>query len=137
MLQPPLSVMDDLLVRLVAPGTDGLPLESTLRYSADDPFAVEATFRAGSDAISWVLGRDLLNDGLMGESGEGDVRVWPAIEDRTRVVMLELTSPDGRALLAADAASLEAFLQRTYEAVPLGYEGEHLNLDRTIARLMS
>ncbi len=137
MLQPPLSVVDDLNVRLVAPGTDGLPLESTLRYCATDPFAIEATFRAGSDAISWVLGRDLLNDGLLGESGEGDVRVWPAIEDRKRVVMLELTSPDGRALLAADALRLEAFLQRTYEAVPLGYEGEHLNLDRTIARLMS
>lgn len=135
MLQPPLTVEDELHVRLVAPGAHGLPLMSTLRYQASDPFAIEATFRAGPDSISWVLGRDLLNDGLLAECGEGDVRVWPAIEDRRRVVMLELSSPDGRALLAADADALEAFLQRTYEAIPLGYEGDHLDIDEAIARL--
>ncbi len=137
MLPLSLTVQDEVQVRLVAPGTDGLPLISTLRYQVADPFAVEATFRAGSDAISWVLGRDLLSDGLLSECGEGDVRVWPTIEARQRLVMLELSSPDGRALLAADADRLESFLQRTYEAVPLGYEGDHLDIDRAIARLMS
>jgi hypothetical protein len=136
MLQPPLTVVDDLRVRLVTPGTEGRPLSATLRYVADDPFAVEATFRAGPDAISWVLGRDLLNDGLLGESGEGDVRVWPIMEDGVRTVMLELTSPDGRAVLSADAESLEGFLQRTYEAVPLGYEGDHLDVEAAIAQLL-
>jgi hypothetical protein len=137
MPQPPLSVVDDLRVRLVAPGTQGLPLAATLRYQADDPFAVRATFRAGPDSISWVLGRDLLNDGLLLESGEGDVRVWPGVQDGHRMVMLELTSPDGRAVLAAGAEGVETFLQRTYEAVPRGYEGYHLDVDTAISQLLS
>ena len=136
MLQPPVSVVDDVDLRLVVPGDEGLLLTATLRYEASDPYAVEATFRAGDEAISWVLGRDLLSDGLQAECGEGDVRVWPTVEDSRSVVMLQLSSPDGQALLAADAGGLEAFLARTYDAVPLGYEGDHLDVDRAIAELL-
>src|SRR3954451_18738859 len=136
MLQRPVSVVHDVDLRLVAPGDEGLRLTATLRYRPVDPYAVEATFRAGDEAISWVLGRDLLSDGLQSECGDGDVRVWPTVEDQRAVVMLQLTSPDGSALLAADAAGLEAFLSRTYDAVPLGYESEHLDVDRVITQLL-
>jgi hypothetical protein len=136
MLQPPVSVVDDVDLRLVVPGDEGLHLTATLRYEASDPFAVEATFRAGDEAISWVLGRDLLSDGLNGDCGEGDVRVWPTVDGLRRVVMLQLTSPDGCALLAADAQGLETFLARTYDAVPLGYEGDHLDVDSALAQLL-
>ncbi|GMA85217.1 hypothetical protein GCM10025868_04670 [Angustibacter aerolatus] len=78
--QHPEAVVHDVPLRLVAPG-DTLLLTATLRYEASDPYAVEATFRAGDEAISWVLGRDLLRDGLEAESGEGDVHVWPTDED--------------------------------------------------------
>ena len=137
MLQPPASVVDDVDLRLVVPGDQGLLLTATLRYEVCDPYAVQATFRAGSESISWVLGRDLLSDGLHAECGEGDVRVWPTVEDGRQVVMLRLTSPDGTALLAADAAGLEAFLQRTYAAVPLGYEADHLDVDAALLQLLA
>ena len=129
MLQPPVSVVDDVDLRLVVPGDEGLLLTATLRFEACDPYAVEATFRAGEEAISWVLGRDLLSDGLNAPCGDGDVRVWPTAEGDRAVVMLQLSSPDGSALLAADAEGLECFLARTYDAVPLGYEGDHLDVD--------
>ena len=51
--------------------------------------------------------------------------------------MLQLSSPDGSALLAADAEGLECFLARTYDAVPLGYEGDHLDVDTAIAELLA
>jgi hypothetical protein len=137
MLQPHASVVDDVDLRLVVPGDQGLLLTATLRYEVCDPYAVEATFRAGTESISWVLGRDLLSDGLHAECGEGDVRVWPTVEDGRAVVMLRLTSPDGSALLAADAAGLAAFLERTYEAVPLGYEGDHLDVDSALVQLLA
>ncbi|MGL5858753.1 MAG: SsgA family sporulation/cell division regulator [Angustibacter sp.] len=136
MVEPPLSVMDDLHVRLVAPGLRELAITATLQYDTSDPFAVRATFHAGTDAISWVLGRDLLADGLMTAHGDGDVRVWPITEADHSMVMLELTSPDGRAVLAADAAELETFLARTYDAVPLGYESDHIDMDTALTDLL-
>jgi hypothetical protein len=136
MVQPPMSVVEQLALRLVMPGDAGLPLAATLRYDAHDPFAVLATFSAGEESISWVLGRDLLSEGLAGASGEGDVRVWPATTGGDELVMLQLSSPDGSALLAADQQELESFLSRTYALVGLGDEGDHLDVDGTISRLL-
>lgn len=137
MAQIPVQVVDEVGLLLVVPGDERLALTATLRYEIADPYAVEATFRAGAESIAWVLGRHLLSDGLHRECGEGDVRVWPTVDGDTSVIMLQLRSPDGCALLAADAEGLQSFLQRTYEAVPLGYEGDHVDVDTAIAQLLA
>jgi len=142
MLQRPATVVHEVDLRLIAPGDEGLRLTATLRYQPLDPYAVEATFRAGDEAISWVLGRDLLSEGLTKVSGEGDVRVWPTLDlgesgEQSRVVMLQLSSPDGRALLAAPAEEVGAFLAETYEVVPPGGEGEHLDIENVVERLLA
>ena len=141
MLQRPATVVHEVDLRLVAPGDEGLRLTATLRYQPCDPYAVEATFRAGEEAISWVLGRDLLAEGLTTVSGEGDVRVWPTLDlgehgQHKRVVMLQLSSPDGRALLAAPAEHVGAFLAETYEVVAPGTEGQHIDIDGVVERLL-
>jgi hypothetical protein len=137
MLPRPASVVHEVELRLVSPGEDGLLLTATLRYEAADPFAVQAVFRAGDDAVAWVLGRDLLSEGLLGDSGEGDVRVWPTTDRSRPVVMLQLSSPDGRALLAADAEDVRSFLRRTYAAVPAGREAEQLDVDAALEQLLA
>ena len=142
MLQRPSTVVHEVDLRLVAPGDEGLRLTATLRYQPSDPYAVEATFRAGDEAISWVLGRDLLGEGLARVSGEGDVRVWPTVDlgdrgEQTHLVMLQLSSPDGRALLAAPAEDVGAFLAETYEVVAPGTEGEHMDVDGVLERLLT
>lgn len=135
-------VVDEMALRLVVPGDDGVLLRATLRYDPADPFAVEATFRAADEAISWVIARDLLHDGLLAEAGVGDVRVWPqAWHDGDHagdheMVLIELRSPDGQATLAIDAADLEAFLCRTLDAVPRGCESAYLDLDTVIDQLL-
>ena len=142
MLQRPVTVVHEVDLRLIAPGDEGLRLTATLRYQPSDPYAVEATFRAGDEAISWVLGRDLLSEGLTKVSGEGDVRVWPTVDlgesgEHSRVVMLQLSSPDGRALLAAPAEEVGAFLAETYQVVAAGDEGDHMDIENVLERLLA
>ena len=57
-MQPrPRCVEDDITLRLLVPGADGVVLDATLRYDPSDPYAVKATFRAGEASVSWMLGR--------------------------------------------------------------------------------
>lgn len=133
------TVTDDVALRLVVPGDDGLMLRATLRYEPTDPFAVNATFRAADESISWVLGRDLLAEGLTCATGVGDVRVWPSAQGASErpLVMIDLRSPDGQATLAVDAADLRTFLLRTFEVVPQGAESRHLDIDTVVSRLLA
>jgi hypothetical protein len=78
-------------------------------WSPADPFAVTARFLLGRDAntdVVWVLGRDLLAQGLWHRAGTGDVRVWP----EGWAVVLRLDSPTGRAEVVFDAGELTDFL---------------------------
>ena len=133
------TVTDDVALRLVVPDDDGLMLRATLRYQPADPFAVEATFRAANESISWVLGRDLLSEGLSAATGDGDVRVWPSAQygSERQLVMIELRSPDGQATLAVDATDLETFLLRTFQVVPAGEESRYLDIGEVISRLLA
>jgi hypothetical protein len=47
-----------------------------LRYELSDPYAVRVAFTVdeSDEAVEWIIGRDLLIDGLNCPVGEGDVR---------------------------------------------------------------
>lgn len=137
MLFPHDSVSDDVALRLMVPGDDTLALHARLRYDPNDPYAVEATFRAGGESIAWVLGRELLSAGLREATGEGDVRAWPESAEGADLVMIQLRSAQGHATLATEAPALQGFLARTYELVPRGQEAKHLELDDVVERLLS
>ncbi|MGV9652157.1 SsgA family sporulation/cell division regulator [Streptomyces sp. NPDC003554] len=103
-------------------------LHTRLTYRASDPYAVEARFRAGDeDETMWVFARDLLRNGLERRSGLGDVTVWPGIgvQGDPRV-FVRLSSPEGKALLSATKADLQAFLDATGNLVDYGAEHQHL-----------
>lgn len=121
---------------LAAAGT--VPVDAELRYSASDPFAVEALFDTGeSQWVRWVFARDLLAGGLVGSAGEGDVSVAPAQDEGgRRVVHVQLSSPEGMAVLEAPARAVADFLAATYDLVPAGLEGEHLHIDDTVDALL-
>lgn len=134
---PSARVDSSVELRLVVPGADAVSLPVTLRYSAKDPYAVQALFAGDDVAVEWVFGRDLLVDSLDRPSGEGDVQVWPAVRGGARLVMISLSSPDGQAVLEGDAADIEAFLSRTLAMVPAGSESTLLDLDGEIAALLA
>ena len=112
-------------------------LDGELEYTSSDPFAVVAVFRTGHTPIRWVFARDLLAEGLFAPTGDGDVHVWPCLDTRGHaVVLIELASPDGEALLQASSLEVSEFLQHTFELVPRGTENTQMNVDDTLLQLL-
>jgi hypothetical protein len=124
------------LFDLLAPRTSTVPVQVELRYDTRDPYAAVAAFRTGRAGwVEWCFARDLLADGLVTESGDGDVRIRPATDD-PEIVVVELTSPSGHATFEAAAEDLVDFLDRTYDVVVPGNEHLWVNLDQALTHLI-
>jgi len=131
-------VSTELALRLILPGGPSLRIVAGLRYEAADPWAVRVAFHTGSEGngtVEWVFARQLLTDGVRSACGQGDVRVWPALHGRDRVVNLAMASPSGSALFEIDRNDLVGYLEQTYRVVPTGAESEVVDLDAEIALL--
>ena len=117
-----------------------------LCYDAADPFAVRIAFGDVGDengvvdledgGIAWLLSRELLQAGLDGPAGEGDVRLWPA-HAATDVLFMHLRAPSGEALFELSRATVAAFLRQTEQLVPSGSESSLLDLDDELQALIS
>ncbi|MFD3501839.1 SsgA family sporulation/cell division regulator [Streptomyces sp. NPDC058676] len=109
--------------RLVTAESQELPVPATLRYTSADPLAVYVDFppevALDGERVTWTFARALLEDGLTGPAGDGDVHLWPCGRART---VVELHSPRGLALLRFDTAALRRFLLRSYAVVGAGQE---------------
>ncbi|WP_170155301.1 SsgA family sporulation/cell division regulator [Lentzea atacamensis] len=90
-----------------------------LQYRSDDPHAVTLRFQARDQESTWLVGRELLADGLLSPAGIGDVRLRPGHGD---VLVLELFTEDSHAVFHLSADDLQRFLDSTYAAVPAGRE---------------
>jgi hypothetical protein len=114
------------------------PLETELRYDARDPFAVSATFNTIAGPVRWTFGRELLIDGLDEPTGDGDVHVWPCLDNEAQpVVIIELCSPDGEALVQARTTDITAFVQKIVAAVAPGSEADFVDVDGAIAAIFA
>ena len=119
---------------------------AVLCYDAADPFAVRIAFGDVGDengvvdldeaGIAWLLSRELLQAGLEGPAGEGDVRLWPA-HAATDVLFLHLRAPSGEALFEVSRGTVAGFLQMTENLVPVGDESSMLAVDSELAVLLS
>ncbi|MFF3732312.1 SsgA family sporulation/cell division regulator [Streptomyces sp. NPDC002476] len=84
-----------------APG-EHVTVPPSLRYGSDDPYAATFAFRTGTEEpVTWTSARDLLADGVLRPTGGGDIRFWPCGAGHRMVLDLALSSPAGRARLAA------------------------------------
>lgn len=126
------SISVSTVMTVLADGASG-PVDAELGYRVADPYAVFVAFP--EDGVEWVVGRDLVAEGLSRSAGVGDVRVGPDpfVADDT---LVELESPGGRASLQVRTAVLVDFLRRTAELVPFGAEGGRLDIDLIVARLV-
>jgi hypothetical protein len=111
--------------------TVDLPAE--FGYDPTDPWAVWITFRGASgrssEPVRWAVGRDLLLRGMTDPAGEGDVMLFPSVDENGRAaVVMELRSPDGRLVTQLRTSELYGFLVKTLMAVPLGTESIDLDL---------
>lgn len=124
----------ELGLRLITPQQETLQLAASLYYSEDDPYAVRFAFHVGLDEpVEWVFARELLDAGIEGRRGIGDVRVWPSAGG---VLNVELISPFGQARFEAPVAEISDFLRRTFEIVPAGQEGRRLDINAELEDLL-
>jgi hypothetical protein len=112
------------------------PLETEFAYDPRDPFAVSATFMTVAGQVRWTFSRDLLINGLEEPTGDGDVHVWPCLDnDANPVIIIELCSPDGEALVQARTSDITSFVERMRSAVAPG--AETLDVDSAIAAILA
>jgi hypothetical protein len=113
------------------------PVLARLYYRPTDPLAVTLAIPSAvsheGGRVEWVFSRDLLDRGLGGPCGDGDVRIRPYGADRT---VIEFAYRDGSAMIDLSTGSLRQFLAWAYAAVPPGEESEHLDLDSVVAELL-
>jgi sporulation and cell division protein SsgA len=119
---------------LLTPGAESAPIAAELRYDPDDPYAVAISFHTGQGEVEWMFGRDLLADGLIARTGEGDIAVRPAAEDPERV-LVELDAPTGFAVLSGLSEDIAEFLDLSYDIVSPGEEELWIDFDRELAKL--
>jgi hypothetical protein len=136
--QPTTPVLShDITLACVDPWGRNVDVPTTLGYRKQDPYAVTLTFHSSAGDVEWIVARTLLLQGLATPAGEGDVKVYPSIDDEgSAVAVLDFSSPDGRLVAQANTHELQAFLARTFAAVPVGTESEHLDVDALIVGLL-
>ncbi|OLF05034.1 sporulation protein SsgA [Actinophytocola xinjiangensis] len=118
------------LVSLYAGST---PVRSRWSYRADQPFTVVAAFQTDRNRwVEWVFARDLLAEGLMTSAGMGDVRLHPVTDRGLEMLVVEIESPEGYAMLELDLGGVADFLDATEEVVPPGEESEYFDVDGLI-----
>jgi len=106
-----------------------IDLPAVLGYDPADPWAVEVVFGRQTETVRWLIGRDLLLQGMTDPVGEGDVQLAPSIDEYGRAaVVLELCSPHGRLATQLLTRELGSFLARTLAVVPEGAESIDLDL---------
>ncbi|MER5601954.1 SsgA family sporulation/cell division regulator [Streptomyces sp. NPDC002265] len=132
------TVIRRVAIQLVVARTYALPMRMSLRYEPTDPYVVRAAFSTDTDELAeWVLGRDLLADGLTGTAGSGDIRVWPTAGRGDQAMYIVLRSPADTALLEVPVQDVMAFLEDTQALVPRGTESGHIDWDLELANLFA
>jgi hypothetical protein len=123
--------------RLITDDDHELAVTVTLRYSSDDPFAVQLLFPAwislDGRKVTWVFARALLEEGLDAPAGMGNVHIRPYGPAHTAV---EFHAPEGIAMIRFDTAVLDRFLRRTHTVTEPGQEALEPALDRGLASLL-
>jgi len=132
------GVTQSLTLELIDATGAATPMQADLTYDPRDPYAVTAVFMTGAGNVRWTFGRDLLVDGLYEPTGDGDVHVWPCLDaDGHAVVIIELCSPDGEALVQARTGDLTTFVERMTALVAPGSESDLMDVDATIAAIFA
>jgi len=132
----PQSISRHVILELFS-SSGSAPIEAELRYDADDPYAVAVAFQLEGSELVWVFGRNLLMKGVVEPAGDGDVQVFPSLDgDGRLVIVLQLSSPTGWALVEAPARDVLNFLEATRLVVWPGTEADHLRVDDTIEALL-
>jgi hypothetical protein len=129
-------VTAELSGRVMGSGSGLVAVGVRLRYDSADPYAVLMTVRLpGDEPIPWTFSRELIDDGLRGASGLGDVTVAPCPQAPSFLLHVTLRDDVSDAVLEMGTASVKEFLRLTYELVPPGSEGSFLLVEDDVSAI--
>jgi Streptomyces sporulation and cell division protein, SsgA len=136
------SETTDVVLRTAVPFLSGESaaehLDGEFSFDPADPYAVTMKLEARSGSVTWTFARDLLAEGVFHPAGDGDVQVWPCLSNTGEaVVIVELCSPDGTALLQTPSRAVQAFVTSVFDAVPAGTESSHVSIDSLVTQLLA
>jgi hypothetical protein len=139
MTQQPINVLaQQLTMRCLDGSGTPRPIEVSFTYDPTDPYAVWITFHSVAGDVTWAVARSVISRGMFEPTGEGDIQVWPSVdEDGHAVVMFEFCSPDGELVAHLDTEDVHAFITRTQAVVPFGAEPASFDVDAMISALLS
>ena len=130
------TITQSLSVNLRSVEGFAVPVATDLSFDSTDPYAVTIAFHTSATPIVWTFARDLLAEGMVEPTGDGDVHVWPSLDDEgVAIVTVELCSPDGDALVEIRSTDAAAFVDRMHAMVAPGDETAQLDLDGVIAAI--
>jgi hypothetical protein len=133
-----LPMTAELSARLLQGGNRSVAARIHLRYRSTDPYAVEMTIRVrDQQPITWMFGRELLDNGLRQHSGVGDVTITPCPQAPTALLHVKLRDHIGSADLEIRAEPIAEFLRLTYLHVPTGTEGLFVLIEDDVSALAS
>ena len=125
-----------LVVGLISVDGGTIPVAADLSYDTSDPYALTICYHLKDGSVPWTFARDLLSGGLAEPIGDGDLHVWPSLDDAgLAVVTIEFCSPYGDAMIEVRTADALGFVERSHALVAPGTESAHLDLDGTIAAI--
>ena len=128
------SVDTELSARILQPGSGSWAARILLRYDPMDPYAVAMTVHVrGQDGVTWLFGRELLNEGLRQSCGLGDVSIAPCPQAPSALLHVTLRDDASNAVLELRAAPVNEFMRMTHQLVPAGSEGSFLDIEDDVS----
>ena len=127
-------------MHLVLSDASVLPISAELSFDAVDPYTVHITFSGERSSSTWLVGRELMAQGILADpsepAGTGDVRIWR--DQDPSYLLIALSGVEGDALLAGPVEPFARFLQSTVDLVPFGSEGPRMEdeISRLIVSLL-
>src|SRR5689334_8259031 len=113
-----------------------VPLVGAFVYRTDRPYELAVDFRgAGTHLARWVFSRELLLDGQVCATGEGDIQVWPLRRGTEPRVFLAFSNGAQSCVVSARAKDVRELCRRLTELVPRGQERRHYDLDAELSAL--
>lgn len=115
-----------------------VPLVGAFVYRTDRPYELAVDFRgAGTHLARWVFSRELLLDGQVCATGEGDIQVWPLRRGTEPRVFLAFSNGVQSCVVSARAKDVRELCRRLTELVPRGQERRHYDLDAELSALLA
>lgn len=131
------DVIEIVAMQLIGSDASVIPVTAELSFRSSDPYTVRSVFSGPQSVSTWLIGRELIAQGLDAASdepaGRGDVQVWR--DDDPEFVLISLNGIEGSALLASPSEPIERFIAATEAIVPMGGESE--NMESEISALIA